>query len=287
MISLKGGPVAQILQTFCHQWHQRYQDLYGKSVGLGVLRIGEDPSSSVYIAHKQRMAERLGYAFYAHSFSTSTPQEEVLQAIASWSKRADIHGMILQLPIPVPHCAATYLAALPPHKDVDGLSPAALFTPCTPLGCLFLLQAYKIPLRGAHALIVGRSALVGRPLGLLLLDQDATVTFTHSHTPDLASLTRTADLLCVCAGIPHLITLDHVRAQTTILDIGIHRTSEKTLTGDVSPDVFGHIHALSPVPGGVGPMTVMGLMLNTLRAAFLAENALLPLEPLMDALRAF
>ncbi len=239
---------------------------------MGVLSIGENPASKVYIGRKKAIATELGFDFLELRFSQDTQQETVINHL----KRTldQVHGMIVQLPIVPEPDARSYLSAIPWDKDVDGLNPMITgpMTPCTPLGCWFLLKHYGISVKGKNCVIVGRSHLVGRPLAKILLDHHATVTVAHSHTPDLPSVTRKADILFVATGARHLITQEYVQPQTIVIDIGIHRGANGILTGDVSPDVYPIVRAYSPVPGGVGPMTVISLMWNTLKAAFLTRG---------------
>jgi methylenetetrahydrofolate dehydrogenase (NADP+)/methenyltetrahydrofolate cyclohydrolase len=276
---LHGTIAAAAIRQRCLVLHQYYQKTFGDSVRLGVLSIGDNPASRVYIRHKKEMALALGFEFFQVSFPQDTPNDVVMVGLKQVLPK--VHGMIVQLPIVPISDATLYLTSIPWDKDVDGLNPRITgpMAPCTPLGCWFLLQHYGIPVAGKTCVIVGRSHLVGRPLAKILLDHHATVTVAHSHTPDLACVTRKADILFVATGARHLITPEYVQPNSIVLDIGIHRT-EKGLTGDVHPDVYGCVRSYSPVPGGVGPMTVVTLMWNTLKAAFLQNGITLSDEQL-------
>jgi methylenetetrahydrofolate dehydrogenase (NADP+) / methenyltetrahydrofolate cyclohydrolase len=260
MQMLKGTPVAQGVMRFCSELIELYQ----LKPGLAVLRIGEDAASEVYVQHKKKMAEKCGIQFYDLHFSAKTSATEILSCLHQCNQDDRVHGIIVQLPLPSGHPVHEYLEAIFPHKDVDGLGQKSDFLPCTPLGCVTLLKAYKINLQGLRAVVVGRSNLVGKPLALCLLRENATVTITHSHTIDLGHYTRSAELLCVGVGKPEWIRQEDVNSQAIVVDIGIHRT-EQGLVGDVASGVL--CQAKTPVPGGVGPMTVSLLMWNVVQSA--------------------
>ncbi len=267
---LRGLPPARLLEKICKEKHLFYQEKYGGStVGLGILRIGDDPASLIYVQRKRAMAEKLGFTFYEKVFVTDTDPQEIFHTIEQWNHTPNIHGMIFQLPIPQPHISKTYLQAIAVHKDVDGIHPTqkSPFTPCTPLGCMALLKYYAISLKGKNSVIIGRSHLVGLPLAHLLLQKNSTITIAHRYTKNLPELTQKADIICVCAGQPHLLTSKHISPHAIILDIGINRRDQK-IVGDVHPDAAHKACAITPVPGGIGPMTVRSLMWNTLKAAF-------------------
>jgi methylenetetrahydrofolate dehydrogenase (NADP+)/methenyltetrahydrofolate cyclohydrolase len=281
---LDGKIAAAAVQAKCLVLNQYYQKTFNQRVCLGVLCIGDNPASQVYIQRKKAMAMGLGFDFLKLAFPQDTPADRVLRALER--SLGQVHGMIVQLPIIPASDATLYLSAIPWDKDVDGLNPRMTgpMTPCTPLGCWLLLQHYGITVHGKNCVIVGRSHLVGRPLAKILLDHHATVTVAHSHTPDLPAVTRKADILFVATGARHLITPDYVSPHSIVIDVGIHRT-EQGLTGDVHPDVYPLVQAYSPVPGGVGPMTVISLMWNTLKAAFLQRGMALADEELGVLLR--
>lgn len=268
---LSGAEASLDLENRCVHWHNIYQNLYRRAISLGVVSVGDNPASQVYIERKRRMALKLGFVFEHYHFSAQASSEEIVHCIRTQAEQ--LSGMILQLPLPLEHDSRLYASTIPPEKDVDGLHPLfrSPFVPCTALGCLALLQYYKIPIQGRSCLVIGRSSLVGRPLAKLLLDHNATVTIAHSKTTDLSEHTLKSDIICVAAGVPHLLKAHHVSAKATVVDVGIHRTSEG-LAGDVDPEVYAKVSAYSPVPGGVGPMTVISLMWNTLCAAFLVQG---------------
>ncbi len=247
---------------------------------IAFIRVGDDPASVSYVRGKARKAAELGLDSRVHALPADTTQADLHALIGTLNADHSVHGVLLQLPLPAHLNADAALTHIDPRKDVDGLHPVSAgllwqgqpgLRPCTPAGVMALLDHYRLPVAGQHAVIVGRSALVGRPLAGLLLNADATVTVAHRATPDLGDVTRRADLLIVAAGQAHLITPDMVRPGATVIDVGINRVpgedGKARLTGDVHPDVAGVAGALTPVPGGVGPMTVAQLMMNTVQAA--------------------
>jgi methylenetetrahydrofolate dehydrogenase (NADP+) / methenyltetrahydrofolate cyclohydrolase len=244
--------------------------------GISVIQVGDDPASTTYVKGKHRAAEEVGFKSAIEHLHDIT-QAELHQRIAKLAGDANIDGILLQLPLPDGLDPDAALEQIPPHKDVDGLHPYnagrlaqgnPTFIPATPLGVLELLRRERIDPTGKHAVIVGRSRLVGRPLALLLLQNHATVTIAHSRTVDLPALTRTADILVGATGKRGLITGEHVSPGAVVIDVGITRDPQTgKLTGDVDrASVEPIAGALTPVPGGVGPMTVAMLLLNTYRA---------------------
>jgi methylenetetrahydrofolate dehydrogenase (NADP+)/methenyltetrahydrofolate cyclohydrolase len=257
----------------------------GITPGLAVVLIGENPASLAYVRSKDTACRELGMHSRKIELPADTPQEEVLRLVAGLNADPAIHGVLVQSP-PPPHIdEAAIVRAIDPRKDVDGFHPlnvAALamddpsaMVPCTPLGCLELLRAHGIATAGARAVIVGRSLIVGKPMALLLLRKgtDATVTVTHSRTTDLPAVCREADILIAALGRPHFLGADHVREGAVVIDVGINRVDDPSdprgyrLVGDVDFDaVAPKCRAITPVPGGVGPMTIAMLMRNTVRA---------------------
>ncbi|MFC3835044.1 MULTISPECIES: bifunctional methylenetetrahydrofolate dehydrogenase/methenyltetrahydrofolate cyclohydrolase FolD [Deinococcus] len=247
---------------------------------LVIVRVGDDPASVSYVRGKAKKAGESGLRSTVHALPETTPSADLLALVASLNADPDVHGILVQLPLP-PHIAEEpVLAAIDPDKDVDGLHPMNIgrlwsgrptLAPCTPAGVMALLEHYGVPVAGRRAVIVGRSQLVGRPLAGLLLAADATVTVAHSRTRDLGAVTREADILVAAVGRAHLITPDMVKPAAVVIDVGINRVvgddGKAHLTGDVHPDVAAVASALTPVPGGVGPMTVAQLMANTVQAA--------------------
>lgn len=265
--------------------------------GLAVLLVGDDPASAIYVRNKTKACEGLGLHNETLRLPATVSTAAVAAHVEDVNRRPEIHGILVQLPLPSSLDAERLLDLVDPGKDVDGFHPDNVgrlvqrrprFVPCTPAGILELLRRRGIPLRGAHAVVVGRSDIVGKPMGLLLLHADATVTFAHSRTRDLAAVTREADILVVAAGRPGLIRKEHVREGAVVIDVGMNRLErpeharellgperlvefEKrghALVGDVHfPEVRKVAGALTPVPRGVGPLTIAMLMRNTVHAA--------------------
>ncbi len=251
---------------------------------LAVILVGDNPASEVYVRHKQRTCERVGIESRLIRFQAHTSQEKLLLQIHTLNEDKSVHGILLQMPLPSSLKWYEALQAIHPLKDVDGLhhenlgllfSRKARFIPCTPKGCLEILRCLT-PLKGKRATVVGRSILVGRPMAALLLRHHATVTIAHRYTEDLASVTRDADILVVAAGKPGLMTKAHVKPGAIVLDVGITRVfveGQGKLVGDVAFDeVAPYCSAITPVPGGVGPLTVACLMQNVVKAARLSLN---------------
>lgn len=252
---------------------------YGQPITLAVILVGDDPASAVYVRNKIKACAEVGYQSRSVTLPADCGEEAVLRRIEELNADPAVHGILLQLPLPRGWDEQRLLAAIDPAKDVDGLhvvqrgrlmSGLPALIPCTPAGVMRLLATYGVQVDGKHAVVVGRSNLVGKPLALLLLAANATVTVCHSHTPDLAAVCRTADILCVAIGRPAFITADMVKEGAVVVDVGINRT-EAGLVGDVDPAVAPKCSLLTPVPGGVGPMTVAMLMHNTL-AAYLSAH---------------
>lgn len=257
----------------------------GITPGLAVVLLGDHPASRAYVRSKDKTCRELGMYSRKLELPASTTQEELLRLIAGLNADPAIHGILVQSPPPRHIDEAAVVRAIDPRKDVDGFHPlnvAALamedpsaLVPCTPLGCLELLRAYDIPTRGARAVVVGRSLIVGKPMAMLLLAKgaDATVTVAHSRTADLAAVCREADILVAALGRPKFLGAEHVRDGAVVIDVGINRVEDPAdprgyrLVGDVDFDaVAPKCRAITPVPGGVGPMTIAMLMANTVRA---------------------
>lgn len=244
--------------------------------GLAVVLVGDDPASHVYVTKKGKACKRIGITSEIYKLPAQSSQEEVLELIQELNDKETIHGILVQLPLPKHLDSAQIIEAINPVKDVDGLHPTNMgyllsgkprLVPCTPLGIMKLLEHYEIALKGKNAVIIGRSNLVGKPISLLLLQEHATTTICHSRTLHLPQITRSADVLVVAAGQPHMIHRDMVKPGTVIIDVGIHRVENK-LIGDVDFDsVQSQASYITPVPGGVGPMTVAMLLHNTVKAA--------------------
>jgi methylenetetrahydrofolate dehydrogenase (NADP+)/methenyltetrahydrofolate cyclohydrolase len=244
-------------------------------VTLATVLVGDDPGSEVYIGHKHRAAGEAGIEARDIRLAADQAEEEVLEVVAELNADDEVDGILVQLPLPGHMDEARVTTAIDPIKDVDGLHPfnagelylgRQTFVPATPLGIVRLLDEYRIPTVGARAVVVGRSAIVGKPVAMLLLQRHATVTICHSRTNDLRRHTADADILVAAVGMPGLITPDMVKRGATVIDVGITR-AEGGLVGDVDPgaaEIAGH---LTPVPGGVGPLTVALLLSNAVRAA--------------------
>ena len=245
----------------------------GRPPGLAVLRVGDDPASGVYVANKEKACSRVGITNLGAHLAADTPAAEVLATIERLNADPAVDGILLQLPLPAGLDEGPLLAAIDPAKDADGLHTLNLGRllkgepgprSCTPAGVMALLAAAGVEPAGKRAVVVGRSILVGQPMALMLQAANATVTVAHSRTSDLAALTRQADVLVVAAGRPGMIGAEHVQPGAVVVDVGIHRRPEGGLCGDVRFDEVEPIaSAISPVPGGVGPMTVTMLLVNT------------------------
>jgi methylenetetrahydrofolate dehydrogenase (NADP+)/methenyltetrahydrofolate cyclohydrolase len=249
----------------------------GTRPGLAVVLVGEDPASQVYVRNKDRAAHEAGFAVRTERLPADTTQEALEALVRRLNQDREVHGILVQLPLPKGLDSARVLALLDPAKDVDGLtdtSAGALLTggvglvPCTPAGCIELLDRHHLPLAGKEVVVVGRSQLVGKPVALLALARNATVTVCHSRTQDLAAHCRRAEVLIAAVGVPRLVQGDWVRPGATVLDVGINRLADGTLVGDVDYEAAKRrAGAITPVPGGIGPMTIAMLMKNTLLAA--------------------
>ncbi|ABB35669.1 bifunctional methylenetetrahydrofolate dehydrogenase/methenyltetrahydrofolate cyclohydrolase FolD [Synechococcus sp. CC9605] len=248
----------------------------GRPPGLAVLRVGDDPASAVYVANKEKACARIGVASFGDHLPGDTPPALVLQTIERLNANPEVDGILLQLPLPAGLDEGPLLMAIDPEKDADGLHTLNLGRllkgepgprSCTPAGVMAMLRSNGIDPAGKRAVVIGRSILVGQPMALMLQAANATVTIAHSRTADLAAHTREADILVVAAGRPEFIGAEHVRPGAAVVDVGIHRKPEGGLCGDVrAAEVESIAAALSPVPGGVGPMTVTMLLVNTVVA---------------------
>ena len=261
----------------------------GSQPGLATVLVGEDPASLVYVRSKHRACEQAGMASFGVELPASASQKQVLAEIARLNADPQVHGILVQLPLPGHLDEVAIIQAIDPLKDVDGLHPenAGLlaqkgreprFVPATPLGVMRLLADAGTPIEGANAVVLGRSNIVGVPVALLLLRANATVTLAHPRTNDLAAVCRSADILVAAVGRPNIVRGDWVKRDAVVIDVGINRVEDTTtkrgyrLVGDVAfEEVVGHAGAITPVPGGVGPMTIAMLLENTLKAADLQD----------------
>lgn len=272
----KGGPVAEAV----------YGEIRAQLSALSftpflkVIRLGEDPASVSYVRLKDKKARELGFRSEVEVYPEALSEAALLERIHALNEDEEVDGILVQLPLPSHIRPERVLEAIHPLKDVDGFHPLnvgrlwsggeGLF-PCTPLGIVRLLKHYGVDLRGKEVVVVGRSNIVGKPLAALLLREDATVTVAHSKTAQLSKITRRAEVLIVAVGRPHFVTPGMVQRGAVVVDVGVNRVEGKLL-GDVHPTVAEVARALTPVPGGVGPMTVAMLMANTLKAALLRRN---------------
>ena len=253
----------------------------GQEVTLAVVLVGQDPASCVYVRNKKRACEYIGIRSLSYELAEDTSEEEVLALIDKLNGDKDVNGILVQLPLPKHMDEDKITRAIDPLKDVDGFHPQNVgalsiglpgFVSCTPVGIIQLLKRSHIDMEGKHCVIVGRSNIVGKPMALLMLRENATVTVTHSKTKDLASVTRQADILIVAIGKKQFITADYVKEGVVVIDVGMHRDENNHLCGDVAYDeVASHCSAITPVPGGVGPMTIAMLMHNCLESVDLQK----------------
>lgn len=255
----------------------------GIGVSLAVIIVGDDPASKVYVNNKKKACEKLGITSYEYVLPESTTQEELMQTVKELNERADVNGILCQLPLPKHLDSNAVIDAIAPEKDVDCFSPTNVgllnigrgrLSPCTPAGIMDMLEYKNISVSGKHCVVIGRSNIVGKPMSALLLAADATVTVCHSKTQNLKEITKTADVLIAAVGRPKFVTADMVKDGAVVIDVGIHRTESGKLCGDVDFDsVEPKASYITPVPGGVGPMTIARLMRNTVTAAKLQNTA--------------
>ena len=279
MILLDGKATAASIREGLRGEILAFQPQAGRAPGLAVILVGEDPASQVYVRNKERACEQNGILSFVHRFPAQTRREDLFAHINTLNKRPDVDGILLQMPLPDGLDSQVCLAAIDPRKDVDGLHPENMgrlalglpgFVPCTPAGIMELLRRYDLSPSGKEAVVVGRSNLVGKPLALLLARQEpyanATVTVCHSRTRNLAEHCLRADFLFLALGKPRHVTGDMVRAGAVVIDVGINRTKDG-LCGDADfAQVSAKAGAVTPAPGGVGPMTIAMLLKNTVQA---------------------
>ncbi len=286
MIRIEGTKVAQ---TVHEETKARIEALSARGIkpGLAVVLVGDDPASRAYVRSKDKKAAELGLHSVKHELAATTSQEDLLALVRQLNADPAVHGILVQSPPPAHIDEAAIVAAIDPRKDVDGFHPINVaklamddptgFVPCTPLGCIRLIEESGVSIAGANAVVVGRSMIVGKPMALLLMRRgkggDATVTVAHSRSRDLAAITRAADIVIAAIGRPHFLTAGHIREGAVVIDVGINRVDDPTspkgyrLVGDVDYDaVAPKCAAITPVPGGVGPMTIAMLMANTVTA---------------------
>ena len=254
----------------------------GRAVGLATVLVGEDQASAIYVRRKREACAEVGIESIHHELAEETPEAELLALVADLGADDRVTGILVQLPLPGHMDEGRVIRAIAPIKDVDGFHPVSAghllqgeptFVAATPAGIMELLRAYEVPMTGARAVVVGRSNIVGKPMGLLLLAEHATVTICHSRTRDLALVVKEADVVVAAVGQAGMITREMVKEGATVIDVGINRVDGKVV-GDVAEEVREVAGRLTPVPGGVGPMTIASLLRNTVRAAGFQAGAL-------------
>ncbi|MEE1304522.1 MAG: bifunctional methylenetetrahydrofolate dehydrogenase/methenyltetrahydrofolate cyclohydrolase FolD [Agathobacter sp.] len=248
----------------------------GREGCLAVIQVGNDPASSVYVGNKKRACEYIGIKSLAYELPEETSEDDLIELIGKLNGDASVHGILCQLPLPKHIDENRVINAIDPHKDVDGFHPQSVgslvigqpgFVSCTPAGIIQLLKRSNIEIAGKHCVVIGRSNIVGKPMALLMLRENATVTICHSKTRDLKKICKEADILIVAIGKPEFVDSSFVKEGAVVIDVGIHRKADNKLTGDVDfSDVEPHVSAITPVPGGVGPMTIAMLMSNCVEA---------------------
>lgn len=277
----------QLAQTMQAEIAVETAELLGHGIrpGLAAVLVGDNPASQIYVRNKRRACDKAGIASFLYELPASTSERDLLVLIDRLNADPAVHGILVQLPLPKHIDESTIVDAVSPLKDVDGFGPHSLgllaagrprFLACTPHGVLQLLVRNDIPLAGAHVVVVGRSNIVGKPLALILMQKgiDATVTVCHSRSRDLAALTRSADVVVAALGHAHFLRADAIRPGAVVVDVGINRLPDGSLVGDVDFQSVSEVaSAITPVPGGVGPMTITMLLYNTLQAARLSRKS--------------
>lgn len=249
----------------------------GVETCLAVIQVGDDPASSIYVRNKKRACAYVGIESLSYELPEETTEDQLVKLVKELNENDNVHGILVQLPLPKHINADTIIRTISPDKDVDGFHPESVgrlcigepgFVSCTPAGIIQLLKRSGIEIEGKECVVVGRSNIVGKPMSILLLRENGTVTITHSRTKDLKEVTGRADILVVAIGKPKFITEDYVKEGAVVIDVGMHRNEENKLCGDVDfDDVKDKVSAITPVPGGVGPMTIAMLMYNCVEAA--------------------
>ena len=276
MTIIDGKKIAKTMRLALKEKVAELEKAKGIRPGLVVIIVGDDAASQVYVRNKERAALEAGFHSETVHLPQETTEDELLAVVARYNQESSIHGILVQLPLPEHINDKKIVLAIDPHKDVDGFHPMntghlwngrPVMIPCTPAGIMTLLDAYDVSLAGKRAVIIGRSNIVGKPMAQLLLDRDATVTLTHSRTKDLAKITREADILIVAIGRQEFVTKEFVKEGAVVMDVGMNRTAEGKLVGDVDfADVKDTASLITPVPGGIGPMTIAMLLEQTYQA---------------------
>ena len=273
---INGSAIARDIRRHVADRVQRFRLNSGRAPGLATILVGDDPASQVYVDNKRRLATECGFGDQHRWLPSNSTRGDIERVIDELAESLEVDGILLQLPVPSVRDSAALIDRIPADKDVDGLGSVNAgrlarhvpgLRPCTPTGVMRLLDTTRITLRGKVAAVVGTSALVGRPMAQMLLERDATVLMAHEYTADLAALTRSADVVITATGVRGLITAEHIRPGATVIDVGITRTANGVV-GDVDFERVRQVAgAITPVPGGVGPMTVAVLLSNTITAA--------------------
>lgn len=268
---IDGKAVSQIIKDELKEKVRALKE-QGKEICMAVIQVGSDPASSVYVNNKKKACAYIGIKSLAYELPEETAQEELLELIGRLNGDGEVNGILVQLPLPPQMDEEKILLAIDPAKDVDGFHPVNVgnlsigrpgYVSCTPAGVIQLLKRSGIEIAGKECVVLGRSNIVGKPMAMLLLRENATVTVCHSHTRNLKEITKRADILVVAVGKPEFVNADYVREGAVVIDVGIHRNENNKLCGDVDfEDVAPHTSAITPVPGGVGPMTIAMLMSN-------------------------
>lgn len=289
---IDGKAIAADLRAKVANEVKRVKSSHGLQPGIAVVLVGDDPASSVYVRTKSKMVAEAGMRAFDHKLPADTSETDLLALIAKLNADDSVNGILVQLPLPKQIDSQKVIAAIDPAKDVDGFHPVnvgrlasglSALVPCTPLGCVLLAKTVHQTLSGMEAVVIGRSNIVGKPLAQLLLAENATVTIAHSRTRDLPAVCRRAELLVAAIGRAEMVRGDWIRPGATVIDVGINRVpgengGKPRIVGDVAAAAAAVAGALTPVPGGVGPMTIACLLLNTLRAACAQKG--LPAPPI-------
>ncbi|HGI4761471.1 TPA: bifunctional methylenetetrahydrofolate dehydrogenase/methenyltetrahydrofolate cyclohydrolase [Streptococcus agalactiae] len=274
---IDGKALSQKMQAELGRKVERLKEQHGIIPGLAVILVGDNPASQVYVRNKERSALEAGFKSETLRLSESISQEELIDIIHQYNEDKSIHGILVQLPLPQHINDKKIILAIDPKKDVDGFHPMntghlwsgrPMMVPCTPAGIMEMFREYHVDLEGKHAVIIGRSNIVGKPMAQLLLDKNATVTLTHSRTRNLSEVTKEADILIVAIGQGHFVTKDFVKEGAVVIDVGMNRDENGKLIGDVVFEQVAEVASMiTPVPGGVGPMTITMLLEQTYQAA--------------------
>ena len=279
---IDGKKVSAQVKEEVKQQTLELQEKYGLTPGLAVVIVGDDPASRVYVNNKKKACELVGFKSEEYALPAETTQDELMKLVDELNNNKDINGILVQLPLPKHLDDKAVIEAINPIKDVDAFHAVNVgkimlgeydFLPCTPAGVMEMLHSYEIPVSGKNCVVIGRSNIVGKPMAMLLLHENGTVTICHSRTQNLAEICSQADILVAAVGRPKFVSADMVKEGAVVIDVGIHRQDDGKLCGDVDfENVKDKCSYITPVPGGVGPMTIATLMKNTLKAAKIQNN---------------